>query len=127
MPDADRAALAAGARLRRYRDREHVWRAGDPGDSLHIVADGMVLIGIMGPDAEEIVLHVVARGDCMGEPSIYSTDGDRRTDGRAFGRTTIVEVPGSTVRAGSTPAPRRCGSWCGESRTSPVSMRAGWH
>ena len=98
MPAAVRDALAAGATLRRYRSREYVWRVGDPDDSLQIVADGMVLIGIMGPDAEEIVLHVVARGECMGEPGIYSAEGDRRTDARACGRTTIVEVPGDTVR-----------------------------
>ena len=98
MPEADRAALAAGARLRRYGSREYLWRVGDPDDSLQVVADGMVLVGIRGPDAEEIVLHVVARGECMGEPSIFSTEGNRRTDGRAFGRTTIVEVPGDTVR-----------------------------
>ena len=99
MPAGDRDALAAGATLRRYRDRQYVWRMGDPGDSLQVIADGMVIIGVTGPDDEEIVLHLVARGECMGEPNIYSTDGARRTDGRAFGQTTIVEVPGDTVRA----------------------------
>lgn len=98
MPVEVRADLAAGARLRRCRSREYVWRIGDPDDSLQVVAEGMVLIGVMGPDADEIVLHVVARGDSMGEPSIYSERADRRTDGRAFGRTTIVEVPGDAVR-----------------------------
>jgi len=98
MPAAVRDALAAGSTLRRYRSREYIWRVGDPDDSLQVVADGMVLIGNMGPDAEEIVLHVVARGECMGEPGIYSAQGDRRTDARACGRTTIVEVPGDTVR-----------------------------
>lgn len=99
MPADDRAALASDARLRRYRSGEYVWRVGDAGDSLQVVAEGLVHIGIMGPDAEEIVLHVAVRGECMGEPSIYSPEGDRRTDGRAFGRTAIVTVPGDTVRA----------------------------
>jgi CRP-like cAMP-binding protein len=98
MPAAIRDALAAGATVRRYRSREYVWRVGDPDDSLQVVADGMVLIGIMGSDAEEVVLHVVARGECMGEPGIYAAERDRRTDARAFGRTTIVEVPADTVR-----------------------------
>lgn len=99
MPASDRKALATAGRVRRYRDREYLWRVGDAGDSLQIIADGMVLIGVMGPDADEIVLHVVARGECMGEPGIYSAEGDRRTDARACGRTTVVEVPGDTVRA----------------------------
>jgi CRP/FNR family transcriptional regulator, cyclic AMP receptor protein len=98
MSEGDRAALAAAATLRRYRSGEFLWRVGDPEDSLLIVAEGMVHIGMTGPDAEEVVLHVVARGGCMGEPSIYSRDGNRRTDGRAVGRTTIVEVPGEAVR-----------------------------
>lgn len=109
MPVRDREALAAGAKLQRYRDREYLWRVGDPGDSLQVIADGMVLIGIMGPEADEIVLHVVARGECMGEPGIYSEAGDRRTDGRACGRTTVVEIPGDTVRAvlGASPEAMR--------------------
>jgi CRP/FNR family transcriptional regulator, cyclic AMP receptor protein len=99
MPADDRAALAEGGRLRRYRGGEYLWRAGDPEDGLHIVAEGVVNIGIMGPDGEEIVLHVVARGGCMGEPGIYAPERDRRTDGRAVGRTTIVGIPSDTVRA----------------------------
>jgi CRP/FNR family transcriptional regulator, cyclic AMP receptor protein len=99
MPADDRAALARGATLRRYRGGEYLWRVGDPEDGLHIVADGMVNIGIMGPDGDDIVLQVVARGEWIGEPSIYSSERDRRTDGRAVGRTTIVDIPGETVRA----------------------------
>jgi len=99
MPEDARAALAAGAQVRRYRSGEYVWRVGDPDDRLQVVAEGRVHIGIMGPDGEEIVLHVVPRGECVGEPSIYAPEGDRRTDGRAFGRTVIVEVPGERVRA----------------------------
>lgn len=99
MPADDRAALARGSTLRRYRGGEYLWRVGDPEDGLHIVADGMVNIGIMGPDGDDIVLQVVARGDWIGEPSIYSPERDRRTDGRAVGRTSIVDIPGDTVRA----------------------------
>jgi len=99
MPAEARETLASGARLRRYRSGDYVWRVGDPDDSLQVVAEGIVHIGLIGPDAEEIVLHVVARGGCLGEPSVYSPEGNRKTDGRAVGRTTMVEVPGETVRA----------------------------
>ncbi|HVN33327.1 MAG TPA: Crp/Fnr family transcriptional regulator [Thermoanaerobaculaceae bacterium] len=98
MPEEVRAALAGHARLRCYRSGEYLWRVGDRLDSLQVVAEGLVQIGIMGPEGDEIVLHVEPRGGCLGEPSIYSPEGDRRTDGRAFGRTTIVEVPGEKVR-----------------------------
>lgn len=99
MPADARAALAGHATLRRYRGGEYLWRVGDPQDSLQVVAEGTVQIGIMGPEADEIVLHVEPRGGCLGEPSIYSPEGDRRTDGRAVGPTVILEVPGEKVRA----------------------------
>ena len=98
MPEPVRAALAAAATLRRWRSGEYLWRAGDPGDNLQIVTDGLVLIGTMGPEGEEVVLHVVARGECMGEPSIYAPYRDRQTDARAVSRTTVVHIPGERVR-----------------------------
>jgi CRP/FNR family cyclic AMP-dependent transcriptional regulator len=99
MPADVRAALADAARVRHYRGGEYLWRAGDPEDGLHIVADGMVQIGMTGPDGEGIVLQVVARGGCIGEPGIYAPERDRRTDGRAVGKTTIVRIGSDTVRA----------------------------
>jgi CRP-like cAMP-binding protein len=99
MPEDARAALAGQATLHRYRNGEYVWRVGDRLDSLQVVAEGLVQIGIMGTEGDEIVLHVEPCGGCLGEPSIYSPEGDRRTDGRAFGPTAIVEVPGEKVRA----------------------------
>jgi CRP-like cAMP-binding protein len=99
MPAADRAALAAVARVRRLRSGQFLWRAGDPEEGLYVVAEGQLHIGLTGPDAEEVIFHVVPAGECMGEPGIYSPEGDRRTDARAFGPATIVAVAGAAVRA----------------------------
>jgi len=99
IPENARAALADHATVRRHRDREYLWRVGDRQDGLHVVAEGMVQIGIMGPEGDEIVLHVEPRGGCLGEPSIYSPEGDRRTDGQAVGRTTTINVAEAEVRA----------------------------
>jgi CRP/FNR family transcriptional regulator, cyclic AMP receptor protein len=99
MPEPVRAAFAEAATVRRYRSGQHLWRVGDSGDNLQVVGEGMVHIGTLGPDGEEIVLHVVARGDCMGEPSIYAPNRDRQTHARAVGRTAIVFIPGGQVRA----------------------------
>ena len=99
MPVDARAALARAARPRRFRAGQFIWRVGDPEDGLHVVASGLVRIELMGPDAEEVVLHVVGPGECLGEPSIYSPEGDRRTDCRAAAAATIVSVPGDPVRA----------------------------
>jgi CRP-like cAMP-binding protein len=105
MPEPVRTALAAAATVRHYRSGQYLWGAGDSGDNLQVVAGGMVHIGTMGPDGEEIVLHIAARGDCMGEPSIYAPHRDRQTDARAVGRTSIVFIPGEKVRAALEASP----------------------
>ena len=99
MPEAVRAGLASAAVVHRYRSGEYLWRAGDSGDSLQVVGSGIVHIGVVGPDGQQILLHVVARGECLGEPSLYAPEGDRQTDARAAGATTVVFIPGRTVRA----------------------------
>jgi CRP-like cAMP-binding protein len=98
MPPEDRAALARVARWKRLRAGQHLWRSGDRENGLLVVVDGLVHIGLTGPDAEEIVLHVVGPGELMGEPGIYAPEGDRRTDARAVVATTIVTLPGDDVR-----------------------------
>lgn len=99
MSADDRAALARAARRRRLRAGEHLWRVGDEENGLNLVAEGLIYIGLTGPDGEEIVLHVVAPGELLGEPGIYAPEGDRRTDARAVVPTTILVLPGHAVRA----------------------------
>jgi CRP-like cAMP-binding protein len=98
MAESVRASCASAATARRYRNGEYLWRAGESGDSLQVVGGGLVHIGVASPDGEQILLHVVARGECIGEPSIYAPEGDRQTDARAVGETTVVFIPGRTVR-----------------------------
>lgn len=105
MPEGARAAFASVGRVRRFRNGQYIWQFGDPDDCLQVVAEGMVLIGMMSPEGEHLVLHVVARGETMGEPSVYSPERDRRTDARAVGQTTIVEVPGEAVRTALEASP----------------------
>ena len=110
MPEDARAALAGPATVRRYRDGEYLWRIGDPQDGLHVVAEGAVRIGVMGPEGDEIVLHVEPPGGCLGEPSVYAPERDRRTDGQAVGPTTLINVDDEKVR--------------GVLEASPEAMRA---
>lgn len=99
MPECDLAALAGAATLQRYRGGDYLWRVGDSRDFLEVVAEGLVQIGVMAPDAREVLLQVVASGECMGEADVYVQDYTRRSDGRAVTRTVVVRVPGDTVRA----------------------------
>ena len=98
MPPEDRAALARAGRWRRLRAGQHLWRSGDRDNGLMIVVDGLVHIGLIGPDGEEIVLHVHGPGELMGEPAVFAPEGDRRTDARAVVPTSVVTLRNDDVR-----------------------------
>lgn len=105
MPVEVRTELAGNATLRHYRSGEYLWRVGDAENGLHLVTEGMVNICMLGPDGENIVLQVVGSGGCIGEPGIYAPERDRRTDGRAVGRTTTVSIASRWVRAALESSP----------------------
>lgn len=55
-------------RQRRFRRGEAVFHAGDPGDTLHVVVDGSVMVQLPSPDgAEPAVLATLRGGDFFGE------------------------------------------------------------
>jgi CRP-like cAMP-binding protein len=98
LPDEDRAALAGTGRVRRFRGGAYVWRVGDAEEGVYLLAEGIVHIGVIGPEGEEVVLHVVKAGEAMGEPGLYAPEGDRRTDGRAVGRVCLAHLRSDALR-----------------------------
>ena len=75
----DRAALDL-CRLLKSREAAHgtrLFRAGDEGDAMYLIADGSVRITIVDDDQKEVVLAELARGDFFGEMAIV--DGERRS------------------------------------------------
>lgn len=99
LPDDVRDALVAVARPRRLRSGQYLWRVGDPENGLAFVVEGLLRIGMPGSDGEEITLHVVGPGECMGEPGIYAAAADRRTDARAAGPALVATIASASVRA----------------------------
>ena len=77
--DAPSLALCAAAlRPRRFRRGETIFHAGDPGDSLFIVADGSVKITIPPDDGSEpAILTTIGPGGFFGELSLL--DGAARS------------------------------------------------
>jgi CRP/FNR family cyclic AMP-dependent transcriptional regulator len=55
---------------------ETLFREGDPGDALHVVADGKVKICRTSSDGRENVLAILGPGDLLGELAIF--DSQRR-------------------------------------------------
>jgi len=97
-PDA-RDELVRAARPRRLRAGQYLWRVGDREEGLAFVLQGLMQIGVPGAEGDEIVLHVVGPGECMGEPGIYAAAADRRTDARAAGPALVATIAGARVRA----------------------------
>jgi CRP/FNR family cyclic AMP-dependent transcriptional regulator len=69
--------LAARATMRRYRRGEVVFREGDPGDWLFVVASGRVKVVVSSPQGDEMVLAALGPTDTFGELALV--DGGARS------------------------------------------------
>lgn len=87
LPDDELAALARSMRARRYRDGETIFHQDDPGDSLHVVAEGAVKIVLpSAEDAEPAILATLNPGEFFGALALL--DGaPRSATAVALGRT----------------------------------------
>lgn len=65
-PDGLRA-LVGSMDVRRFRRNEVIFHQGDPGNALHVVADGAVKILLPSPEGEEAIIATMRRGDFFGE------------------------------------------------------------
>jgi CRP-like cAMP-binding protein len=65
-PDDRARILQIGVR-RTYRKGAHVFHAGDPGDTLHLILKGRVAVQVDTSRGETAVLTFLAEGACFGE------------------------------------------------------------
>jgi CRP/FNR family transcriptional regulator, cyclic AMP receptor protein len=63
-------ALAGLMRRRRFRRNEVIFHQGDPGDSLHVVANGAVKIVLPSAEGDEAIIATLRTGDFFGELSL---------------------------------------------------------
>ncbi len=64
---ADRKALAAAAKRRRFRRGEVIFHKDDPGESLFIIDEGSVRIYLPSPQGADLTLAVLGPGDFFGD------------------------------------------------------------
>ncbi|MFC5835142.1 Crp/Fnr family transcriptional regulator [Nonomuraea insulae] len=72
IQSAARAGMA-----RRYRSGQIIFHQGDPGESLHVLLDGLVKVVFTTEHGDEIVLNMLGRGDTFGEMALL--DGSPRS------------------------------------------------
>jgi CRP/FNR family cyclic AMP-dependent transcriptional regulator len=69
--------LAERSIRRHYRRGQLIVSQGDPGDSLFVIAAGLVKVTVSSPDGEEMVLITLGAGDTFGELALV--DGGPRS------------------------------------------------
>lgn len=98
LPDDDLLRLAGASALRRYRRGQVVVHAGDPGDSLLVVAGGSLKAVTTSPHGEELLLAVIGPGESVGELTV-ADGGQRSATVAALTDAAVVRLPRESVLA----------------------------
>ena len=72
LPDDEQRELLSLARRRRFARHEVIFHAGDPGDTLHLLAKGHVAIRLTTPLGDVATVRVLKAGDFFGELAVVS-------------------------------------------------------
>lgn len=80
--DPQLAELEGLARTVRYAARQVIYRRGEPGTSMMIVASGRVLISSLSPHGSEVILNIINPGEVHGEIA-FLDGGERSADATA--------------------------------------------
>jgi CRP/FNR family cyclic AMP-dependent transcriptional regulator len=91
VPEPTVAAVAMGARRRRFRRGEVIFHQGDPGETLHVIDRGRVKISLVSPDGNEAILAILATGAFFGELALLDA-GPRSASAEAMEATETLEV-----------------------------------
>lgn len=89
-----RKASPGGGHLIEYNEGDYVFREGDLGTEMYIIAEGRVEI-LNKMSGKETVIAVLEKGDFFGEMSILE-DMPRAASARALSPTKLVQINGST-------------------------------
>lgn len=89
LDHAAREALAVSSVVRQVKAGEAIFHEGDPGHSMIAIAEGVVRISTISPNAHEIVLAELAAGEVFGEIALL--DGrERSASAHALTNCTLV-------------------------------------
>ena len=72
MNDGDRHSVLAACRRQRFAKGDAVFRAGEPGESLHLLAEGTVAVSVSTPLGDVATLDVLRPGDAFGEQALIA-------------------------------------------------------
>jgi CRP/FNR family cyclic AMP-dependent transcriptional regulator len=90
---ADLEPLLANLRTRRFAANSYIFREGDPGDHLHLIAKGEVKISRTTDGGSDVVFGILGEGDVFGELAVLDENGLRSADAQAMVETDCLLVP----------------------------------
>lgn len=91
LSDAQRGEIAKICRTQTYKGGEAIFKEGEPGNRLFLVAAGEVRISRDVPGAGEEALAILRRPACFGEMAVFDRS-HRSTDAIANGSCTLVTI-----------------------------------
>ncbi len=71
LSSAERERLAGGCRMRAFARGAALFREGERADGMHVVLRGVVKVIRFAPDGRETVLHLVRKGNTIGEAAMF--------------------------------------------------------
>lgn len=76
------------------RDREILFRDGDPGEHLYIVVDGILEVLIAEGTPDELLINVLEKGEYLGEMGLVMPGGKRTATVRSRGKSVLLVMAG---------------------------------
>jgi CRP/FNR family cyclic AMP-dependent transcriptional regulator len=89
----DLEPLLPDIRSRRFAAGSHIFREGDPGDHLHLVASGEVKISRTTEAGSDVVFGILGEGEVFGEIAVLEESGIRSADAQALVETECLLLP----------------------------------
>jgi CRP/FNR family transcriptional regulator, cyclic AMP receptor protein len=72
LGEEERRGVIASARRRRFSRREVLFHAGDPGDTVHLIASGWVAVYVTTPIGNTATFAILGPGEAVGEMALLS-------------------------------------------------------
>jgi CRP/FNR family cyclic AMP-dependent transcriptional regulator len=93
LPERDFRELVQRSSVRTLREREHLFRRGDPGRTVFAVLAGYVKLSSLTAGGREVVLEIVRPGGCFGELAVLNR-APRAADATAISRCRLLAIDG---------------------------------
>ncbi|MBJ8346227.1 Crp/Fnr family transcriptional regulator [Antrihabitans sp. YC2-6] len=77
LDETERRQLLATCTPRRFKRRDIVCHEGDPGDCLHLIKSGRLIVRVTTPLGHEATLSIMGAGDTFGELALLGPDARR--------------------------------------------------